>query len=492
MSPKKIPLLLSVAILTVMGIAMLHVMAQTDAPPAISISIEPEFPRVSYRPGVKVFFILSITDNAPLKSDVTFTSSPMKYPVFSEESYGCKGKTSCSVSKTFYPAVPGEHFITATVTDSVDQTTTKTVNFTAVACSSDADCGDFVLLKAGSYCGIFDPGKILEYGSEPRCMSGGVCDAAGVERVKQVCAEGQACYGSQPEASCITASSASSSVSSGTPACTPNGPIRSICMCGSEQYGYEPNSYFYKEVNDHSGYCCSDNGKYTYNWPGPCSIPPSANPASSAASSAFSAPSSREVTPLCSINEAIRASCMCDTTRWESGYCCHAPAGYLFHTTPGPCSAVDNPPPPSSPQAITTVPTISPSQPIFSPPTSPLPPTAVPTAMHPVPSPDHPKAQMGSSTVQKNVNKAWTRALQKRQQALRRELRSLERSLLRKKNSAALGQVADLRDELMNIDLRDTSAVEALRSLQGEITALRIAVLKKGKRGSQSGGIIVP
>lgn len=475
MSSQRTLPLLSVAILAMVGIVLLHVMAQTDAPPTISISIEPQFPRVGYRPGVMASFMLTATDNVPLKSDVTFTSSQMRYPVFSEESYGCKGQTSCTMSKKFYPAVPGEHSITATVTDSVDQTTTKTVNFTAVACSSDADCGDFVLLKAGSYCGVLDPGKILEYGSEPRCMSGGVCDAAGVERVKQVCSDGQVCYGSQPEAICVTASSSSSS---GIPSCTPNGAIRSICMCGSEQYGYEPNSYFYKEVNDHSGYCCSDNGKYTYNWPGPCSTPPGTNSMSSASSAA----SQGDVIPLCPISEAIKASCMCDATRWDGGYCCRAPTGYIFHTTPGPCSAVDHPPPPLSPQAITTIPTTSPLQSI-SPASLQTLPTAVPTTTHLVPLLDQPKAQTESNTLQKKPSKAKVQVLKKQQQALRRELRSLERSFLRKKNTAALSQVADLLDELADFDLRDPSAAETLQGFQEEIAALRRMVSKRVKRG---------
>lgn len=85
--------------------------------------------------------------------------------------------------------------------------------------------------------------------------------------------------------------------------------------------------------------------------------------------------------------------------------------------------------------------------------------------------------------MQKKVSKNRLQALKKQQQALRRELRSLERSLLRKKNVAALSQIADLRDELADLDLRDLSAAENLRSIQEEIVDLRRAVSKKVKRG---------
>lgn len=103
-------------------------------------------------------------------------------------------------------------------------------------------------------------------------------------------------------------------------------------------------------------------------------------------------------------------------------------------------------------------------------------------AMHPAPSPTLPKAPT-KSPVQKTLSKSRVKVIKKQQQALRRELRSLERSLLRKKNHVALSQIADLRDELADLDLRDPSAVENLQSLQKEIADLRSAVAKKAKRG---------
>ena len=74
------------------------------------------------------------------------------------------------------------------------------------------------------------------------------------------------------------------------------------------------------------------------------------------------------------------------------------------------------------------------------------------------------------------------RALKKQQQALRKELRTLERSLLRKKNVAALSQIEDLRDEIADLDLRDSSAAEILKSLQEEVVELRRVVTKTAKR----------
>ena len=74
------------------------------------------------------------------------------------------------------------------------------------------------------------------------------------------------------------------------------------------------------------------------------------------------------------------------------------------------------------------------------------------------------------------------RALKKQQQALRKALRTIERALLRKKNVAALSQIEDLRDEIADLDLRDPSVVETLKSLQKEVIDLRVAVTKKAKR----------
>lgn len=83
--------------------------------------------------------------------------------------------------------------------------------------------------------------------------------------------------------------------------------------------------------------------------------------------------------------------------------------------------------------------------------------------------------------MQKKMSKAKVQALKKQQQALRKELRTLERSLVRRKNVAATNQIADLRDELADLDLRDPYAAETLRNLQEEIADLRSAVIKKVK-----------
>lgn len=135
--------------------------------------------------------------------------------------------------------------------------------------------------------------------------------------------------------------------------------------------------------------------------------------------------------------------------------------------------------------AAPSVPSVTPSFPIALPARSGATlPQQVPTPTnHPAPSPMPPRVQTGSSVTQKKVNKAKVQALKKQQQALRKALRTLERSLLRKRNVAALSQIADLRDELADLDLRDPSVAENLRSIQAEIADLRSAVMKKVKRG---------
>lgn len=151
---------------------------------------------------------------------------------------------------------------------------------------------------------------------------------------------------------------------------------------------------------------------------------------------------------------------------------------------------------PISSMPTSVVPVLVPVGPVISPPglstvpadSSPSLPTpsvttpGVSPAMHPAPSPTLPKAPT-ESPVQKTMSKGRVKVIKKQQQALRRELRSLERSLLRKKNHVALSQIADLRDELADLDLRDPFAAENLQSLQKEIADLRNAVTKKGKRG---------
>lgn len=135
--------------------------------------------------------------------------------------------------------------------------------------------------------------------------------------------------------------------------------------------------------------------------------------------------------------------------------------------------------------AAPSVPSITPSFPTALPARSgaTLPQKVPIPTIHPAPSPALPKVQTGSTTVSKKASKARVQALKKQQQALRKELRTLERSLLRKKNVAALSQIADLRDELADLDLRDPSAAENLRSIQEEIADLRQVVSKKTKRG---------
>lgn len=151
---------------------------------------------------------------------------------------------------------------------------------------------------------------------------------------------------------------------------------------------------------------------------------------------------------------------------------------------------------PISSMPTSAVPVLVPVGPVVSPPglssmpadfSPPLPMPSVTTpgvspAMHPAPSPTLPKAPT-ESPAQKTVSKSRVKVIKKQQQALRRELRSLERFLLRKKNHVALSQIADLRDELADLDLRDSSAAENLQSLQKEIADLRLVVSKKGKRG---------
>lgn len=205
------------------------IVASPNTPPTVSLSVNTTNTAVSgYRPGVRAYFSMSATDDRELRT-VVVTTSPMMYsgsPI--DMTSQCQGKTFCE-EKVYIiaPSNPGPQFVTVTATDNTGQTTTKTVNFNAVACTTDAECGGGSIQWAGAtFCGSPDSSSlnsaIMQYGVAATCKSGGICDTSSQMLVKQQCAAGDVC-GSYTSPTCMTKPQA----------CIPNGEITYACSCGA-------------------------------------------------------------------------------------------------------------------------------------------------------------------------------------------------------------------------------------------------------------------
>lgn len=397
MSLQRTPLILSVAILAVGGMVLMRLPAQTtssggttvaDSPPTISLEVLPHegfTGQPVFYLGHSVYFQAIIKDDKPPLSSIVVTRSPVKYDwgTTIDLSFLCSNRTECWYSdKNGITVNTGKNFVTVTAKDSAGQVSTKTVEFTVVACTADAECPGNAYWQGYSYCGSENgslPLHVMMKRYTPACRDG-ACGGEVKPSLKQACTSGQVC--------------------------TMVG-VEATCLGGNEV------------------------------------------PVSSSSLSPRSA--SASTLPVSSLSTSPTVSSEGQTI---------APSGSPSTSTPS-----------------VTAPLVSPV------PASPIIPSAVPPAVHPAPPSNLPRVQTGSSVMQKKVSKAKIQALKKQQQALRKALRSLERSLLRKKNVAALSQIADLRDELADLDLRDPSVVETLRSLREEINDLRSAVIKKVKRG---------
>lgn len=455
MSLQRIPLLLSVALIAVAGIVVTHLPAQTtssggtvtDAPPTISLTVQSADSKVpGYRPGIQILFTFTVTDNAPLQS-VIATMSPIVHMSSTIDFYQCNGKTSCEDKAYIIPSAPGPQFVTITAKDSVGQVSTKTVDFSAPACISDADCGGDGSTQwnpaSAQTCdspsgGV--PTDIVQGGTSTTCRSSGICETTEKRLVKQTCTSGQVCaMKNSTTAACIAQ----------PPVCPSDGPIIAACVCGLSIEGVSSLWAFDESAGRHA-YCCNSQWGYAR----------------------YSVPCSQ----LQSVSSPASPQSACGSTLSSSSQ--------PTSTVPGTFSSVSpsvQTPSVTAPSAIPITPLSPTALPVRSGATLPQ---QVPTPItHPAPSLMPPRAQTGSTAVQKMVSKANLKALRKQQQALRKKLRSLERSLLRKKNVTALSQIADLRDELADLDLRDPSIADNLRSLQEEIADLRQIVSKKTKRG---------
>ena len=228
-----------------------------SAPASIALSVQSAGNvGLAYRPGMRMYFSMAVTDTLPLKS-VFVTTSPMMYSSPTIWMNQCTGQTMCE-EKVYIivPATVGSHFITVTVTSGADQVSTKTVNFETTGCTTDAECGGGAVQWAGaSYCGSENGGlatDIMQNGVAATCKAGGICDTSSLPRVKQKCASGQACAMVNHVPTCIVSPLV----------CAPNTSINNFCFCGNNVYSAG------------SGYCCTGaNGSIFQTSPGPCPAP---------------------------------------------------------------------------------------------------------------------------------------------------------------------------------------------------------------------------
>lgn len=255
--------------------------APADTPPSITLSTQATSP-TTWRPGGRGYFSWSVTDDKALQNVVITTSQMMYSGPTIDETWECQGKTSCEEKVyVIVPSNPGLQFVTIAATDSAGQTATKTVNFEASACATDADCGGGSTQWAGaSYCGSEAGGletDIMQYGVAATCKSGGICDTSSLPRVKQKCGAGQVCtFGQNGVNLCIAQATA----------CSVGAQIVSVCTCGNSTYNYP---YDWRVATP--TYCCAHpaiNGGAIFTQGGePCPQPASSSLVSSRATSSL-------------------------------------------------------------------------------------------------------------------------------------------------------------------------------------------------------------
>lgn len=295
---------------------------------------------------------------------------------------------------------------------------TQASSSSSSGCITDADCGStYIDENGGTVCG---PEKasvytvVQKYRYFPYCSSGKCYNKVKFDKVTvQECAAGTICIHFSKD------NQAAAACNTPLAACPTNAPLPpSLCMCGGTLVGD------YAEYNG-SGSCCTDgNGKF---WTlfGQCPSPAPTSPRT--ASQAIIVP-----TPSPSVT---------------------APSV----TTPTPSPTIPS---------VTSVS------------------SAAPSVLRPASPLNLPKVQTGSTVqkvqtvpvVQKILRKLSPKEFKKEQVTFRQELRKFERVLLRKKDTAALDQIADLREELYDLDHDDPSAGEDLQMLQEEFAELRLIV----------------
>ena len=234
-----------------------------DASPTITVlsvkSANQLHPDTIYA-GLKIDLSISVADDKGITS-AGFNATPrMRYSpgdanIWSLSNCGT-GYTNCSEQFALTPDQSGNYTITATVTDTSGQTTTKVITFNAVGCSADLECGDSSFPSSGAtFCG---PGEATLYTQRMKYKFGAFCTSGSCEesisrpRVYEDCGVSGKICGFSPanggQDQCV--------VSPGVN-CALNTAITSSCLCGKQSY-------------EQYGYCCQSSNGSIYQYSNAC------------------------------------------------------------------------------------------------------------------------------------------------------------------------------------------------------------------------------
>lgn len=424
--------------------------APASAPASIALSVQAASNvGLAYRPGMRLFFSMTVTDPTGLKS-VVVTTSPMMYSSSTVPMSQCDGKTSCE-EKVYIivPAVAGEHFITVTATSTTGQVSTKTVNFSAEACTTDADCGATgnIQWAGASYCASDSP-HIMQYGVAATCNAG-KCDTGSKPFTKQQCGTGQVCtYSSNGVNICIAQ----------PPACTPGSKITTACMCGTIAFN-SPNDW---RINT-TTLCCFDANSGFYTSDVCQTLAP-------------------VTLPQCPVGSPITSNCVCggkNVQVMEGLICCRNGDGSLstVEKSRG-CPAAQLSP--SAPSIASPSSSAGPTATIQQPgnaqvaaPASPATPFPSSSLLPPVVSPARIIAPGEVALPERKLKAKEVISLVSQKKKLTRAVKSLMKILQKAKRYDDLDTADAILEELQLFRPKVTSDIETLQELRDEVNVLR-------------------
>lgn len=259
-----------------------------DNPPVISAFVKSanELHPTTIYAGLRSYISVSITDDNGLTYG-GFNAPGMLYSDI--EIYNCRnGVKSCR--EPVYVIVPersGSYAVNVKATDTVGQTSTQVITFTAAGCSTDSECGGTYFPNSGAtFCGSGSAtaeDDLMKYGIAAVCTAG-ACKEESKPMVLEDCGLAGKLCGFD-----LTGGGTYKCVSSTSSKCVSGEKIPSTaCMCGSQSYaGY--------------GYCClNGDGNQYHQSSGPCPVwtaPSPIQPSPTPTTSPTSTPATTTSTP---------------------------------------------------------------------------------------------------------------------------------------------------------------------------------------------------
>ncbi|MBI5230064.1 MAG: PKD domain-containing protein [Candidatus Magasanikbacteria bacterium] len=236
----------------------------TDTPPTISAFVKSanELQPTTIFAGLRAYISITITDDNGIAS-AGFNAPGLKYSSADVTLSQC-AKNIKNCSEPIYiivPDKPGSYTITVNAKDSVGQTASKIILFTAQGCVADSECGGQYFPSSGAtFCGLtgtylYD--KRMKYQVNSTCAAGSCSESTAPGVLEDCAATGKMCGFSQANGGqfqCVAIPSAT---------CASNTKITSSCKCGPESS--DGTAY---------GYCCVDSSNKPYLSPFVCTPTP--------------------------------------------------------------------------------------------------------------------------------------------------------------------------------------------------------------------------